>query len=80
MHSGVAPDSAEAQAVAERHVEWLRGIPGTPASAPRGDIAGYVRSLGGMYVADPRFSLSYGGEVGATFVRDALRAWAERTG
>ena len=33
--SGVAPDSAEAQALAARHVEWLTGIPGTPAARPR---------------------------------------------
>lgn len=34
--AGVAPDSAEAQALARRHVEWLAGIPGTPASGARG--------------------------------------------
>ena len=33
--SGVAPDSAEAQALAKRHVEWLTGIPGTPACGAR---------------------------------------------
>ena len=32
--SGVAPDSDEAQDLARRHVEWLTGIPGTPAAAP----------------------------------------------
>jgi DNA-binding transcriptional MerR regulator len=36
--SGSAPDSAEAQAVAKRHVEWLTGIPGTPAAEPGGDV------------------------------------------
>ncbi len=32
--SGVLADSAEAQDLARRHVEWLRGIPGTPAASP----------------------------------------------
>jgi hypothetical protein len=30
-----------------------------------------------MYVADPRFGRNYGGVDGATFVRDALRVFAE---
>ena len=53
--SGVDPDSAEAQAIAKRHVEWLTGIPGTPAADPGGDVKGYVIGLGEMYVADDRF-------------------------
>jgi DNA-binding transcriptional MerR regulator len=79
--SGAAPDSDEAQAVAERHVEWLTGIPGTPAAVPGGDVKGYVIGLGEMYVADPRFGANYataqGGTQGAEFVRDALRVYAE---
>ncbi|QEO14814.1 MerR family transcriptional regulator [Agromyces intestinalis] len=75
--SGVAPDSETAQVLAARHVEWLRGIPGTPAATPGGDLKGYVVGLGEMYVADERFAANYGGEAGATFVRDALRAYAE---
>jgi DNA-binding transcriptional MerR regulator len=75
--SGVAPDSAEAQALAKRHVEWLTGIPGTPASEPGGDVRAYVVGLGEMYVADERFAANYGGEQGAEFVRDALRTFAE---
>lgn len=78
--SGVAPDSGEAQELARRHVEWLSGIPGTPA-AVRGSnsaIKGYVTGLGEMYVADPRFAANYGGEAGASFVRDALRTYAEK--
>ncbi len=74
---GIAPDSDEAQALAERHVAWLTGIPGTPAAEPGGDVAGYVRGLGDMYVADPRFAKNYGGEKGASFVRDALRHYAD---
>jgi len=74
---GIPADSAEAQALASRHVDWLRGIPGTPA-ANGGDITGYVTGLGEMYVADPRFAKNYGGQAGAEFVRDALHAYAAR--
>lgn len=70
--SGIAPDAGEAQELARRHVEWLAGIPGTP-----GAVKEYVTGLGEMYVADPRFAANYGGPEGATFVRDALRVYAE---
>jgi len=77
---GIAPDSDEAQALARRHVDWLTGIPGTPAAAG-GDVKAYVIGLGEMYVADPRFGANYatseGGAAGAEFVRDALRVYAE---
>ncbi|MGW9159244.1 MerR family transcriptional regulator [Microbacterium sp. NPDC055665] len=79
--SGIDPASAEAQDVARRHVEWLTGIPGTPAAVPGGDTKAYVIGLGEMYVADPRFGANYatssGGTHGAEFVRDALRIYAE---
>jgi MerR family transcriptional regulator, thiopeptide resistance regulator len=78
--TGKAPDSAEAQALAARHVEWLTGIPGTPANAPGGNVKAYVIGLGEMYVADPRFGANYAtsdGGNGAVFVRDALRIYAE---
>jgi len=79
--SGIDPASDEAQDVARRHVEWLTGIPGTPAAVPGGDVRAYVIGLGEMYVADPRFGANYatseGGATGAGFVRDALRAYAE---
>lgn len=75
--TGIAADGDEAQDLARRQVEWLRGIPGTPAAAPGGDVKGYVIGLGEMYVADPRFGANYGGESGARFVRDALRVYAE---
>ncbi|WP_261167252.1 MerR family transcriptional regulator [Microbacterium sp. Marseille-Q6965] len=78
--SGAAPDSPEAQELARRHVEWLSGVPGTPA-ASGGDAKAYVIGLGEMYVADPRFGTHYatseGGTAGAEFVRDALRVYAE---
>ncbi|WP_226533777.1 MerR family transcriptional regulator [Microbacterium paraoxydans] len=79
--SGVDPASSEAQEIARRHVEWLTGIPGTPATIPGGDVKAYVIGLGEMYVADPRFGANYatssGGTHGAEFVRDALRIYAE---
>jgi DNA-binding transcriptional MerR regulator len=79
--AGIAPEGDEAQAIAKRHVEWLTGVPGTPAAVPGGDVKGYVIGLGEMYVADPRFGANYatseGGTAGAEFVRDALRIYAE---
>lgn len=75
--SGVPADGAEAQDLAKRHVEWLTGVPGTPAGSPGGDVKAYVIGLGEMYVADPRFAANYGGETGAAFVRDALRVYAD---
>jgi DNA-binding transcriptional MerR regulator len=78
--TGMAPDAAEAQAIAARHVEWLTRIPGTPASAAGGNVRAYVVGLGEMYVADPRFGANYStgsGDTGAVFVRDALRIYAE---
>ncbi|MGM1018942.1 MAG: MerR family transcriptional regulator [Actinomycetota bacterium] len=78
--SGIDPASAEAQELARRHVEWLMSVPGTPAADPEGDVAGYVRGLADMYVADPRFAANYataqGGSRGAEFVRDALHIHA----
>lgn len=74
--AGIAPGSEAAQDLARRHVEWLTGIPGTPA-ASGGDVKAYVTGLGEMYVADPRFAANYGGATGAAFVRDALRDYAE---
>lgn len=77
--AGTDPASDVAQELAERHVAWLAGVPGTPGAAGEAPVA-YVLGLGDMYVADPRFARSYGGEAGATFVRDALRVWADRQG
>lgn len=70
--AGTDPTSDEAQQLARRHVAWLAGIPGTPGE-PGTAPDEYVLGLADMYVADPRFAASYGGEQGATFVRDALR-------
>jgi DNA-binding transcriptional MerR regulator len=74
------PAGPEALALAERHVAWLRATPGTLAEDPQA-VAGYVRGLSDMYVADPRFGRHYatadGGDRGARFVRDALHVWAD---
>lgn len=67
-NSGVAPDSAEARALAQRHLDWLRSMPATP----RTDFREYVMGLADMYVADERFAANYGGRAGAEFVRSAL--------
>lgn len=74
---GEDPRSSTASDLARRHVEWLRGVGGTPASMPGGDLKGYVLGLADMYVADERFAANYGGVEGATFVRDALRHYVE---
>lgn len=73
--AGTDPTSSAAQDLAARHVAWLAGIPGTPGHGGTPD-PGYVLGLAEMYVADERFAANYGGTAGATFVRDALRAWA----
>lgn len=70
---GLDPAGPEAQVLAARHVEWLAGIPGTPGHGQGRPPAAYVLGLADMYVEDPRFAASYGGEDGARFVRDALR-------
>ena len=74
--NGIDPGSDEAQALAQRQFDWLKGIPGTPGY-PDGPTKEYFVGLADMYVADPRFMQNYGGEAGATFVRDAMRVFAE---
>lgn len=74
--AGEDPAGDIAQAIAARHVDWLRDIPGTPAHDPRGDLRGYVLGLAMMYVADERFAVNYGGIDGATFVRDTLEIYS----
>ncbi|HWK92074.1 MAG TPA: MerR family transcriptional regulator [Luteimicrobium sp.] len=78
---GVDPTSAEAQELAREHVAWLASVPGTPRT-PDGTGApdAYVVGLAEMYVADPRFAATYGGQDGATFVRDVLVAFVEGRG
>jgi len=75
--NGLAADSDEAQALAKRQAEWLGGIPGTPQRTPGIPSKNYYLGLAEMYVADERFAANYGGVAGATFVRDAMRVYAE---
>ncbi|AWB96481.1 MerR family transcriptional regulator [Agromyces badenianii] len=75
---GVDPAGDEAQGLAQRQFEWLRGIPGTPGGGSAGPTKEYFLGLAEMYVADERFGANYGGQAGAGFVRDAMTAYAER--
>ncbi|MFC4113273.1 MerR family transcriptional regulator [Nonomuraea zeae] len=75
--AGVSPMSERAQSLAARHVRWLSQIPGTPtAEGDRECSIEMVQGLGDMYVDDPRFAGMYDDAAGATFVRDALQAYA----
>jgi MerR family transcriptional regulator, thiopeptide resistance regulator len=74
---GTPPDGAEAQALAKRQAEWLGGIPGTPGNETGAPTKDYFTGLADMYVADERFAANYGGTENATFVRDAMRVYAE---
>ncbi|MEJ3403650.1 MerR family transcriptional regulator [Rathayibacter sp. YIM 133350] len=76
---GIDPSGDEAQALAARHADWLGSIPGTPGSEGGRPTKAYFIGLGEMYVADERFAANYGGPVGAAFVRDAMRVYAERS-
>ncbi|AZC12909.1 MerR family transcriptional regulator [Microbacterium sp. ABRD28] len=69
---GIDPEGDEAQALAARHVAWLRSVPGTPGQGSASELAQYVRGPADMYVDDPRFAANYGGTAGAQFVRTAL--------
>ncbi|MER1997596.1 MAG: MerR family transcriptional regulator [Arthrobacter sp.] len=64
------PTGPVARGLAERHITWLKSVPGAPTGEDQ--LEGYVRSLAEMYVADPRFAANYGGPEGAAFVRAAL--------
>ena len=72
--AGLAPDSAEAQAVTARHLAWV-GVGWQGRAVVKEAFIG----LGEMYVADPRFGRNYDvhGAGTAEFVRDAMRVYAE---
>lgn len=76
--SGATPDSDEAQALAQRHFDWLRSMPGTPGSDADGPSKEYFTGLAQTYAADARFAANYGGQAGAEFVRDAMVVYAQR--
>jgi DNA-binding transcriptional MerR regulator len=71
--AGEPADGPVAQEITRRHYEWIRvGWQGRPVSAEA------MRGLGQMYVDDDRFGANYGGIEGASYVRDAMAAFAER--
>lgn len=74
---GIDPGGEEAQTLAKRQAEWLARIPNTPrhGAEPAKD---YFLGLAELYVTDERFARTYGGTEGASFVRDAMRVYAER--
>ena len=72
------PGGEKAQALAQRQFDWLAGVPGTPGYGTGGPTKEYFIGLGEMYVDDQRFAKNYGGAEKAAFVRDAMRAYAER--
>ncbi|GAA0992379.1 MerR family transcriptional regulator [Subtercola frigoramans] len=74
---GAAIDGPLAQELAKRQCDWLCGIPGAPKSADGRPTKQYFSWLGDSYVNDERFAVNYGGTEGATFVRDAMRVFAE---
>ncbi len=74
--NGVTAESPEAQDLARQHVTWLSEIPG-PYTWGECTLKEYVINLGEMYVNDPRFASTYGGEPPATLVRDALKIYAD---
>jgi len=71
--SGAAPGSEAAQGLARRQFDWLAAANGGQEVSYE-----YFTGLGEMYVADPRFGANYGGEAGASFVRDAMKIYADR--
>jgi len=76
--AGADPRSPQAVELARRHVEWLRSVPTTTdVVATCGSLRDYVVGLAEMYVTDERFARGYGGAEGATFVRDAVTAYAD---
>ncbi|MEK8227194.1 MerR family transcriptional regulator [Oerskovia sp. M15] len=75
--SGAAPGSDEAQALARRHVEWLSGIPGPRATVRRRQ--GVRRRARGHVRGRRAVRCELRRRRGATFVRDALAVYAERS-
>lgn len=67
---GLDVDDERVRAISARHHEWL-GVSGNEVTRA------YFLGLADMYVADERFAAAYGGTEGATYVRDAMRAYAQ---
>lgn len=71
--AGASVDSEEVLEITKRHYDWL--VIGWQGRRP---TAEQFVGMGDMYIADERFGANYGGVDGATFVRDAMAAFAER--
>lgn len=69
--AGVAPDSERAQQIAARHAQWIAQAWAGQQPSPEALIG-----LAQMYVADERFAANYGGVRGASYVCEALTAYA----
>ena len=78
VQDGVATDSDVAQALAQRHYDWLGSIPGTPRTPDGHPTKQYFTWKGEMYASDERLAKNYGGMGGAIFVRDAMAMFAGR--
>lgn len=76
--AGEDPLGTAAQALAKRQADWLGAIPGTPGGGSGTPVKAYFVGLADMYVADDRFAANYGGTAGASFVRDAMKEYAEK--
>jgi DNA-binding transcriptional MerR regulator len=72
--AGAGVESDEVLAIAQRHYDWL--VVGWQGRRP---TAEQFVGMGDLNIADERFGANYGGVEGATFVRDAMAAFAERT-
>lgn len=72
--AGLAPDSAEVQAITARHYDWV-----TVGWQGRRPVAKEFAGLGEMYVADERFGINYDrhGKGTAELVRDAMKVYAD---
>lgn len=75
--AGLAPDSAEVQAIARRQLAWLATSTEATTGAPM--TKEYLVGLAHMYVDDPRFTATYdrNGTGTAILVRDAMIVLAE---
>lgn len=70
--AGEPADSEVTQALVERHYRWIA------ASWQQAEPAlEAFANLGEMYVADERYAAAYGGNEGAGYVRDAMRAFVK---
>lgn len=71
--AGEPPDGDQAQAITQRHYDWLSITSPSPSKE-------YFVGLGQLYVNDPRFTKNYDkhGQGVAVFVRDAMSSYAER--